>query len=118
MTNGLAQALNGNFASLTRSGFVLDEHTKKLIKNGTEAQKAEAITKVLSGTYKGFAEDATQTAIGKQIMLNKALEDVNKLVASAIIPIIDELKLKVLVMAQAVLKWTEQHPELTKNLIL
>lgn len=63
MTNGLAQALNGNFASLTRSGFVLDEHTKKLIKNGTEAQKAEAITKVLSGTYKGFAEDATQTAI-------------------------------------------------------
>jgi len=51
-------------------------------------------------------------------MLNKALEDVNKLIASAIIPIMDELKLKVLVMAQAVLKWTEQHPELTKNLVL
>ncbi len=118
MTNGLAQALNGNFASLTRSWFVLDEHTKKLIKNGTEAQKADAIAKVLSGTYKGFAEDATQTAIWKQIMLNKALEDVNKLIASAIIPIMDELKLKVLVMAQAVLKWTEQHPELTKNLVL
>jgi hypothetical protein len=32
MTNGLAQALNGNFTSLTRVGFVLDENTKKQIK--------------------------------------------------------------------------------------
>jgi hypothetical protein len=38
MTNGLAQALNGNFASLTRvTGFVIDENTKSIIKNGTEA---------------------------------------------------------------------------------
>lgn len=42
----------------------------------------------------------------------------NKLVASALIPIIDELKLRVLLIAQAVLEWTEKHPELTKNLIL
>lgn len=118
MTQWLAQALNGNFASLTKSGFILDEHTKHLIKNGTEAEKAEAIYNVLQSTYKGFATDATQTAIGKQIQLNKALEDVNKLVASALIPIIDELKLRVLLIAQAVLEWTEKHPELTKNLIL
>jgi hypothetical protein len=32
-TNWLAQALNGNFASLTRTWFVLDEHTKNMIKN-------------------------------------------------------------------------------------
>jgi hypothetical protein len=29
MTNGLAQALNGNFASLTKTGFVLDDVTKR-----------------------------------------------------------------------------------------
>ena len=30
-TNGLAQALQGNFASLTKTGFVLDDTTKELI---------------------------------------------------------------------------------------
>lgn len=118
MTNWLAQALNGNFASLTKSWFVLDEHTRNLIKNWTEAEKANAIYEVLSWTYKGFAEEATQTAIGRQIQLNKALEDVNKLVAGSIIPIIDELKIKVLEVAQEVLAWTEKHPELTKNIII
>jgi hypothetical protein len=43
MTNGLAQALNGNFASLTKTGFVLDDVTKDLIKNGTEAERTAAI---------------------------------------------------------------------------
>lgn len=56
MTNGLAQALNGNFASLTKSGFVLDKHTKELIKNGTEAERAAALAQVLGSTYQGFAE--------------------------------------------------------------
>jgi hypothetical protein len=37
-TNGLAQALNGNFASLTKTGFVLDDVTKELISTGTESQ--------------------------------------------------------------------------------
>jgi hypothetical protein len=94
MTNGLAQALNGNFASLTKSGFVLDKHTKELIKNGTEAERAAALAKVLGSTYQGFAEGATQTAIGRQIMLNKALEDIQKTIASAVIPIMDDLKLR------------------------
>lgn len=118
MTNGLAQALNGNFASLTKSGFVLDAHTKELIKNGTEAERATALAQVLGSTYAGFAEGATQTAIGKQIMLNKALEDIQKTIASAVIPIMDELKLKLYEIILAVLQWTEQHPELTKNIII
>lgn len=109
MTNGLAQALNGNFASLTKSGFVLDEHTKSLIKNGTEAEKAEAIQKVLAGTYGGFASDATQTATGRQIMLNKALEDLSKEVATFAIPVIDAFKAKILEIAQATLTWIQEN---------
>jgi hypothetical protein len=54
MTNGLAQALNGNFASLTKTGFVLDEVTKKTISTGTESERAAAIVKVLDSTYKEF----------------------------------------------------------------
>lgn len=118
MTNWLAQALNGNFASLTKSGFVLDQHTKNLIKNGTESEKAAALAKVLGSTYGGFATEATQTAIGKQIMLNKALEDINKTIASAVIPIIDDLKLRLYEIVKVILDWTEKNPELTKQIII
>jgi hypothetical protein len=61
MTNGLAQALNGNFGSLTRVGFVLDDATKKLISSGTESERAAAIVKVLSSTYEGFNENLRDT---------------------------------------------------------
>lgn len=118
MTNGLAQALNGNFASLTKSGFVLDEHTKNLIKNGTESERAAALAQVLGSTYAGFATEATQTAIGKQIMLNKALEDINKTIASAVIPIMDDLKLRLYEITQQILDWTEKNPELTKQIVV
>jgi len=71
-TNGLAQALNGNFTSLTRVGFVLDENTKKQISSGTEAERAEAIVRVLDSTYKGFNKSLRDTPAGRtQVLLNE-----------------------------------------------
>jgi hypothetical protein len=87
MTNGLAQALNGNFASLTKTGFVLDDVTKKTIATGTESERAAALVAVLDSTYKDFnkslrlAIDKANLALGKgedifdmdKIQLNAAL---------------------------------------------
>jgi hypothetical protein len=73
MTNGLAQALNGNFTSLTRTGFVLDETTKNLIKNGTEAERAAALVTVLNSTYKDFNKNLRDTPMGQfQVLANSA----------------------------------------------
>jgi hypothetical protein len=73
MTNGLAQALQGNFASLTRTGFVLDETTKNLIKNGTEAERAAALVTVLNSTYKDFNQNLRDTPMGQfQVLANSA----------------------------------------------
>ena len=73
MTNGLAQALNGNFTSLTRTGFVLDETTKNLIKNGTEAERAAALVAVLNSTYKDFNKNLRDTPMGQfQVLANSA----------------------------------------------
>lgn len=75
MTNGLAQALNGNFGSLTRVGFVLDENTKKQIKSGTETQRAQALVKVLNSTYKDFNKNLRETDAGQmQVLANSAQE--------------------------------------------
>jgi hypothetical protein len=58
MTNGLAQALNGQFGSLTKTGFVLSDYDKKMVKSGTENERAEAITRILNTTYRDFAATA------------------------------------------------------------
>jgi hypothetical protein len=74
MTNGLAQALNGNFASLSRTGFEIDDNTKSIIKNGTEAERTEAIVAVLDSTYKGFNASLRNTPVGQMQILNNAAE--------------------------------------------
>jgi hypothetical protein len=75
MTNGLAQALNGNFASLTKVGFVLDDTTKKTIKNGTEAERAAALVAVLDSTYKDFNKNLALTDAGQMQILANAADD-------------------------------------------
>jgi LysM repeat protein len=78
MTNGLAQALQGNFASLTKTGFVLDEATKKQIKTGTEAERVTAIIKVLDSTYKGFNQSLLDTPEGQLIKLRQGFGDLKE----------------------------------------
>ena len=85
MTNGLAQALNGNFTSLTRVGFVIDDNTKKLIKNGNESQRAAAIVDVLDSTYKGFNKSLRDTPIGQMTLLANAAEDARETIGEGLL---------------------------------
>jgi hypothetical protein len=86
MTNGLAQALNGQFGALTRAGFVLDEQTKKLISNGTEAERSAAIVKVLDSTYKGFNKELLKTPEGAIIALQNSFENIKTTIGNALLP--------------------------------
>jgi hypothetical protein len=86
MTNGLAQALNGNFGSLTRVGFVLDENTKKQISSGTEAQRAAAIVEVLNSTYKGFNEELRNTPEGRMQVLRNDFDQLKEDLGKSLLP--------------------------------
>jgi hypothetical protein len=83
-TNGLAQALNGNFASLTKTGFVLDDVTKELIANGTESERAAALVKVLDSTYKGFNRSLRDTPSGQFIILSNAADDAKVIIGEGL----------------------------------
>ena len=85
MTNGLAQALNGNFASLTKVGFVLDETTKKTIKNGTESERAAALVAVLDSTYKDFNENLAKTDAGQMQILANAANDAQEIIGTGLL---------------------------------
>jgi hypothetical protein len=86
MTNGLAQALNGQFGALTRAGFVLDEATKKLISNGTEGQRAAAIVDVLSSTYGGFNEAIAKTPEGQLVQLKNSFQSLREELGNLLLP--------------------------------
>jgi hypothetical protein len=85
MTNGLAQALNGNFASLTRVGFVIDQTTRDIIKNGNETERTAAIVKVLDSTYKGFNKSLRDTPIGQMQLLTNASEDARETIGEGLV---------------------------------
>lgn len=91
MTNGLAQALNGNFASLTKTGFVLDEATKKTIKTGSESDRTAAIIKVLDSTYKDFNKNLGETDSGQMAKLSNAAQDVQEIIGTGIIDALKSL---------------------------
>jgi hypothetical protein len=91
MTNGLAQALNGNFASLTKVGFVLDEQTKKTIKSGTESQRAAALVKVLDSTYKDFNKSLADTPTGQMQKLINAADDAKQVIGTGLLDAMKEL---------------------------
>lgn len=86
MTNGLAQALQGNFGALTRVGFVLDEDTKKKISNGSESERAAAITEVLNSTYKDFNKTLAETPEGRMIKLKQEFGDLQQEIGEALLP--------------------------------
>jgi hypothetical protein len=94
MTNGLAQALNGQFGSLSRIGFVLDEETKKKIKSGTESERAAALVQVLNSTYKDFNKSLLDTPAGQLEALKRDFGDMKNEIGVALMPVmLDFVKL-------------------------
>lgn len=91
MTNGLALALDGQFGALTRVGFILDDHTKKMISSGTEAERADAIVKVLNSTYKDFNKALAETPEGRMILLQREFTDLKDEIGKALLPTMDVL---------------------------
>jgi hypothetical protein len=91
MTNGLAQALNGNFASLTKAGFVLDDVTKKTIKEGTETERTAALVKVLDSTYKDFNKNLAKTPAGQMQILANAANDAQEIIGGGLLDAVTKL---------------------------
>ena len=91
LTNGLAQAIQGNYASLSKTGFILDETTKKLIENGTETERVQAITEVLNSTYKDYNKALGDTFLGTQVRAQNQFNDFKDDLGFALMPTIQML---------------------------
>jgi hypothetical protein len=118
LTNGLAQALNGNFTSLTQTGFVLDEATRQLIANGTEAERTAALVKVLNSTYEGFNAAARDTAEGSLVALRNEFRDMVAIIGDQFIPILHAVVAAIRPVVESVGRWVEENPVLARNILI
>jgi len=91
MTNGLAQALNGNFASLTRQGFVLTDNQKKLLTTGSESERAAALTDILNSTYKDFNKTLANTPEGRMIKLKNEFGSLKEEIGKGLLPVFEKV---------------------------
>lgn len=117
LTNGLAQALNGNFGSLTRVGFVLDDVTKEMISNGTEAERAAALVTVLNSTYEGMNVAARGTAEGGLVALKNETGRLAETLGQQVLPVINRFNEAVLPVITRVIEWMQANPQLTQTII-
>ena len=91
MTNGLASALNGQFGALARTGFVLSDYDKKMIKTGTEGERAAAIVRILGTTYRDFAS-INGAAATASVRLSKSINKLKDDFGKAILPVIQQFQ--------------------------
>ena len=117
MANGLAQALQWNYQSLTRTGFILDAETKSLIENWTEMEKVEAIVKVLNTTYKDFNKIATETAEWKLILLKRSLNNIRETIAQNFLPLIETITSLLANTINKVAERVNENPKLATTII-
>lgn len=116
--NSLGQALQGNFTSLTKRGFVLDEDTKAMIENGTETERVAAITKVLNSTYEGMNEAQRNTSAGMEKGLLMTFERMQQAVGSGLVPALEKLTEKLFPLIDQMAAWVEKNPDMAANILL
>jgi hypothetical protein len=116
--NGLGQALQGNFQSLTQRGFILDEDTKAMIENGTETERVAALVKVLTSTYDGMNEAQRNTSAGMEKGLLMSFQRMQQAIGAGLAPAIESLSEKVLPVLDRLAAWVETNPDLAANIML
>lgn len=97
ITNGLAQAIQGNYSSLSRTGFILDEATKNTIEHGTQEERVAAITEVLNSTYQDY--NKTLLDQNPQKAATRALGNFKEALGLSLLPAIQTLSKELLMLS-------------------
>lgn len=116
--NAFGMAMEGNYGALTKRGFKLDEATKQMIENGTETQKAQAITGYLTSTYDGMNEAMRATSAGGMSAMKNSFGDLQEAIGKAFLPILERLLPKITEIIDKTIKWSQENPELLSKIIL
>jgi len=74
----LGKVMNGQVGALSRYGYSFDEAQEKILKFGTEEERAAVLADVVSASVGGMNEALAQTDSGKQKQLENTLGDIKE----------------------------------------
>ena len=86
--NLVGKVMSGSVSALTRYGVVMNDSQKKILQNGTEAQRAATLVEVLKQNFGGMAKAMAQTPAGRIQQLKNAWGDVKEVVGAEVYPVI------------------------------
>lgn len=86
--NLMGKVMQGNVGALTRVGVTFDKNQEKILKTGSETERAAMLVDVLKQNYGGLAEAMAQTPEGRVIQLKNAWGDVKEVIGAKLYPVV------------------------------
>jgi len=119
--NLMGKVLMGQTGALKRVGISFDENSEKIMKNGTEQEKAAELAKVITENVGNMNEKFAQTPEGKIAQMNNTLGDMKEKLGAALAPAIAEIagfvSEKIVPIVEKFLNFVQSHPIIGKIII-
>lgn len=91
MSNLVGKVMTGNVGSLTKYGVTMDATQQKILKTGTEAERAAMLVEVLGQNFGGLAQAMAETPEGRIQQLKNAWGDMQEIIGMQLYPAITSL---------------------------
>ena len=108
IANLFGKALQGNLGALKRMGITLTEEQEKILKYGTEEERAALLTQVFNDKVGDMNKKLAETPEGKVQQLKNTLGDLQETLGAALAPVITEI-------ASAVSRFFAEHEPQIQN---
>lgn len=108
------KALNGNYTTLERNGFVLTDNQKKMLENASAEERAAILADIVKQKTGNMNEELAKTDAGKIQQAKNALGDMGEEIGGVLLPAVADLASwlqdNLMPKIQAVIDFFEAHP--------
>ncbi len=115
---GLGKAMQGQLELLSKKGYVIDEDTKALFKNGSETERVAKMIEILGTNYQDLNTSMRQTTEGGITGASFALGQLGETIGVALVPAFTKVIEAITPVIEKFSEWAEANPELLSKIIL
>ena len=121
IANLMGKAMNGNTGALKRAGITFTDAQAKVMKYGTEEERAAMLSEVITQNVGNMNEEMAKTPLGKIQQMKNSMGDLKEEIGAALAPAVSALaqmiSAKVVPALQKMIEWMQQHPTIGKVVI-
>lgn len=118
ISNMMGKVFTGQVGALRRAGISFDENSEKILKNGTEQEKAAELAKVVAQNVGDMNQEFAKTDSGKITKAQQAISSVGNQIGSMLLPVVGDVALfiskKIMPNVQKVIDLLGKNPILAK----